>query len=130
MKTVNLENCQCGQSTPCVEQQAKRRWVVTCSREGCPARVQMPTRSEAVERWNELMFHRHNAPAYAAQGESKPPKAKAALTVRVTIEQMITEGSCTAKWAQENGYQWEAVVVGGDALAKRQQWLAQQNNAG
>lgn len=51
----------------------------------------------------------------------------------VTIEQMICEGSCTAKWAQQNGYRWEAVVVGGDALAKREQWLAQQarqNNTG
>lgn len=50
------------------------------------------------------------------------------MSVRVTIEQMICEGSCTAKWAQQNGYRWDAVVVGGDALAKRQQWLAKQAN--
>ncbi|HGM8090042.1 TPA: hypothetical protein ACKP9S_006473 [Pseudomonas aeruginosa] len=46
---------------------------------------------------------------------------------RVTIEQMICEGSCTATWAQRAGYRWETVVVGGDALVKREQWLAQQN---
>lgn len=44
----------------------------------------------------------------------------------VTIEQMILEGSCTAAWAQQAGYKWEAVVVGGDAMAKRQKWLAEQ----
>ncbi len=130
MKDVNVERCQCGQSTPCVEQRARRRWVVTCSREGCPARVQMTTRSEAVGRWNELVLHWHKAPAHADLGEAKPNKVKAALTERVTIEQMICEGSCTAKWAQRNGYQWEAVVAGGDALEKRKQWLAQQNKAG
>ena len=38
----------------------------------------------------------------------------------VTIEQMIEEGSMTAKQAMEMGYRWEAVVTGGDALAIRQ----------
>lgn len=41
----------------------------------------------------------------------------------VTIEQMIAEGSMTAKHAMEMGYRWEAVVTGGDALTMRQQWL-------
>lgn len=44
----------------------------------------------------------------------------------VTIEQMIVEGSMTAKQAMEMGYRWEAVVTGGDALAMRQQWLQVQ----
>lgn len=44
----------------------------------------------------------------------------------VTIEQMIVEGSMTAKQAQEMGYRWEAVVSGGDALTMRQRWLQQQ----
>lgn len=48
------------------------------------------------------------------------------MSERVTIEQMISEGSCTAAWAQRAGYRWEAVVVGGDALAKRSLWLAKQ----
>ncbi|EPP9374878.1 hypothetical protein PZF67_006619 [Pseudomonas aeruginosa] len=47
----------------------------------------------------------------------------------VTIEQMILEGSCTAAWAQRSGYRWEALVVGGDALAKRQAWLASNSKA-
>jgi len=62
-----------------------------------------------------------------------PQSRKTAMSERVTIEQMICEGSCTAAWAQRAGYRWEAVVVGGDALAKRKQWLAQQarqNNTG
>lgn len=46
------------------------------------------------------------------------------MSEEVTIEQMICEGSCTAAWAQRAGYRWEAIVVGGDALAKRSQWLA------
>ncbi|AZD71896.1 hypothetical protein [Pseudomonas chlororaphis] len=55
------------------------------------------------------------------------------MSERVTIEQMICEGSCTAAWAQRAGYRWGAVVVDGDALTKRKQWLAQQvrqNNVG
>lgn len=44
----------------------------------------------------------------------------------VTIEQMIEEGSMTAKQAMEMGYRWEAVVTGGDALAMRQRWLQAQ----
>lgn len=47
-------------------------------------------------------------------------------TETVTIEQMIAEGSMTAKQAQEMGYRWEAVVTGDDALAMRQRWLQQQ----
>lgn len=42
---------------------------------------------------------------------------------QVTIEQMIVEGSCSALWAQRAGYQWDAVVIGGDALEKRKRWL-------
>ena len=45
----------------------------------------------------------------------------------VTIEDMIIEGSCTAEWAMRAGYRWEALVVGGDALHKRQMWLAAQS---
>ena len=55
------------------------------------------------------------------------------MNERVTIEQMICEGSCTAAWAWRAGYRWESVVVGGDALAKRTQALAGQpchSNAG
>lgn len=49
----------------------------------------------------------------------------------VTIEQMIVEGSCTAEWAMRAGYRWEALVIGGDALRKRQAWLkARANLAG
>jgi hypothetical protein len=44
----------------------------------------------------------------------------------VTIEQMILEGSCTAAWASNAGYKWDARVVGGDALAKRKRWLKLQ----
>jgi hypothetical protein len=44
----------------------------------------------------------------------------------VTIEDMIVEGSCTAEWAMRAGYRWEAIVVGGDALRKRQIWLDAQ----
>ncbi len=44
----------------------------------------------------------------------------------VTIEQMILEGSCTAAWASNAGYKWDARVVGGDALAKRKRWLTLQ----
>ncbi|MBV7547480.1 hypothetical protein KW849_14405 [Pseudomonas sp. PDM26] len=44
----------------------------------------------------------------------------------VTIEQMILEGSCTTAWAANAGYKWDALVIGGDALAKRKWWLAAQ----
>lgn len=44
----------------------------------------------------------------------------------VTIEQMILEGSCTAAWASSAGCKWEALIIGGDALKKRKQWLAAQ----
>ncbi len=44
----------------------------------------------------------------------------------VTIDQMIIEGSCTAAWASNAGYKWDAQVIGGDALAKRKRWLALQ----
>ena len=44
----------------------------------------------------------------------------------VTIEQMILESPCTAAWASNAGYRWDAQVVGGDALAKRKRWLALQ----
>ncbi|WP_293595614.1 MULTISPECIES: hypothetical protein [unclassified Polaromonas] len=47
----------------------------------------------------------------------------------VTIEDMIIEGSCTAEWAMRAGYRWEALVVGGDALHKRQAWLASRSAA-
>lgn len=46
----------------------------------------------------------------------------------VTIEQMIVEGSCTAEWAMRAGYRWEALVIGGDALRKRQAWLKSRAN--
>jgi len=49
------------------------------------------------------------------------------LSNLVTIEQMICEGSCTPAWAQHSGYCWESVVIGGDALEKREDWLAQQS---
>lgn len=41
----------------------------------------------------------------------------------VTIEDIIVEGSCTVGWAMRAGYRLEALVVGGDALRKRQIWL-------
>lgn len=45
------------------------------------------------------------------------------MDAAVTIEMMILEGSCTAAWAARAGYKWNAVVIGGDALAKRMRWL-------
>lgn len=48
------------------------------------------------------------------------------MQTTVTIEQMIIEGSCTAAWASSAGYRWDALVIGGDALAKRKRWLAAQ----
>ncbi|MNR65935.1 hypothetical protein D3C85_1892010 [compost metagenome] len=42
----------------------------------------------------------------------------------MTIEQMILKGSCTAAWAASAGYRWDALVIGGDELAKRNRWLA------
>lgn len=44
----------------------------------------------------------------------------------ITIEDMIVEGSCTAEWAMRTGYRWDAQVIGGDALRKRQLWLDAQ----
>lgn len=41
----------------------------------------------------------------------------------LTIEDMIAEGSMTAQDAMRMGYRWDAVVVGGDALAMRNAWL-------
>jgi len=46
------------------------------------------------------------------------------MKIPVTIEQMILEGSCTAAWAARAGYKWDALVIGGDALARRKRWLA------
>lgn len=46
------------------------------------------------------------------------------IIMTVTIEDMIIEGSCTAEWAMKAGYRWESLVIGGDALRKRQAWLA------
>jgi hypothetical protein len=46
----------------------------------------------------------------------------------VTIEMMILEGSCTAAWAAQAGYEWNALVIGGDALAKRKRWLETRNS--
>jgi hypothetical protein len=48
-------------------------------------------------------------------------------TETITIEQMIVEGSMTAKQAQDMGYCWDAVVTGGDALVMRQNWLCKQS---
>lgn len=45
----------------------------------------------------------------------------------ITIETMIIEGSCTALWAMKSGYRWDAIVCGGDALNKRNTWLAAQS---
>lgn len=45
------------------------------------------------------------------------------MDAAVTIEMMILEGSCTAAWAAQPGYKWDAVVIGGDALAMRMSWL-------
>ena len=56
----------------------------------------------------------------------KLKRKRKAMNKPVTIEQMINEGSCTAAWAQQAGYRWEAVVIGGDALAKREKWLTEQ----
>ena len=61
--------------------------------------------------------------------EPAPPARNERMEKPVTIEQMILEGSCTAAWAQRSGYRWEALVVGGDALAKRQAWLASKSKA-
>lgn len=47
----------------------------------------------------------------------------------VTIEDMIVEGSMTAKQAMLMGYQWETVVIGGDALKMREAWLQKGNRA-
>ena len=41
----------------------------------------------------------------------------------ITIEDMIIEGSITAFQAMKMGYQWNAVVTGGDALMIRNNWL-------
>ena len=47
---------------------------------------------------------------------------------RITTQRMIIEGSCTARWAMINGYRWDAVVIGGDALLNRNEWLASKSN--
>jgi hypothetical protein len=46
----------------------------------------------------------------------------------ITIEDMIIEGSITASQALKMGYKWEAIVVGGDAMAIRKVWLKRQEN--
>jgi len=48
----------------------------------------------------------------------------------ITIEDMIAEGSCSAQWAMQAGYRWDSIVIGGDAMAKRQKWLAAQARNG
>lgn len=45
-----------------------------------------------------------------------------------TTEDMVDEGSLTPLQAMKMGYGWDAVVIGGDALRIRQEWLKSQNN--
>ncbi|MFA0809508.1 hypothetical protein [Microbulbifer epialgicus] len=46
--------------------------------------------------------------------------------MKITIEDMITEGSLTPKQAYLMGYRWDSIVVGGDALEVRKKWLESQ----
>lgn len=76
----------------------------------------------ACDRWDE-----HDLSCRNALTERLAPTRKSTQAPEfVTIEQMIQEGSCTAAWASEAGYQWNAMVIGGDALAKRIKWLSVQ----
>lgn len=52
--TSPLAACTCGHPARPAAQQARGRWVVTCSRNGCPAQAQMATKRLCVERWNEM----------------------------------------------------------------------------
>lgn len=54
MSPVNPPNCKCGSAAKSPAMKAQGRWVVACSREGCPALVQAATKQSAADLWDNL----------------------------------------------------------------------------
>lgn len=54
MPLANPPKCKCGSAAQPPVMKARGRWVVACSREGCPALVQAPTKQDAADLWGNL----------------------------------------------------------------------------